>query len=62
MKKELTFIQTKAEARAFLMFLCSERNRHLKDIADIEKTLYALRRRWRLNIPWDYEALSLIHI
>ncbi len=39
-----------------MLFLCSERNRHLKDVANIEKWLHVLQKRWNLDIPWDYTA------
>jgi len=48
------YIQSKEEAKMFALFLASERNRHLEDVANAEKDLKALEDKWGITV--DYSA------
>lgn len=44
-------LENKAEAEAFIYYLAKERNRHKKDVAQIEDDLRSLSDSWDINIP-----------
>ncbi len=44
-------IETEAEARAMMVFLTKERQRHLADVCQIDVDRRALAERWSLDVP-----------
>jgi len=48
------------QAKAFAMFLASERNRHINDVRRAEADLLALAETWSIPIPWDNEHFIVV--
>jgi len=58
--KAIKSIENLDQAKAFAMFLASERNRHINDVRRAEADLLKLAQIWEIEIPWENEYFVMI--